>query len=374
MVLAMRDITALEISAVVTELKGSIEGAWLKKFYDLGDEAFKFAFHKDGVTSILYIKLRQTMNLTKYTEKAEEAMGFSMGMRKRLENQMLGKVEQVANDRIVAFDFARGAYRLIVEMFGKGNMILTNGDGVVEVCYRRIDQKERIVKSGIKYVPPHDNETLPVEKITKSTAASLVNGMTIEKGAISSLALKLNLGPVYLEDLLLRSGIEPKEPELDDDQKEKLANEILELRHRLDSEKPRAYLNGKTVQDYSLFQLRKYEGLETKEFKSVSEMLDYVHIVERSSMKDTAKAERIRELTLNIQKQQELVDTLEKQTTDYAKCGHALLLHMQPINELERYLEANRKATLKEVQERFPALKIIGLDLKNKTVKIEVDA
>jgi hypothetical protein len=47
---------------------------------------------------------------------------------------------------------------------------------------------------------------------------------------------------------------------------------------------------------------------------------------------------------------------------------------MNQVNALCAYLTQNRRATLEEVRGAFPGLRVKELDLKNKTVKIELEA
>lgn len=54
--------------------------------------------------------------------------GFSMKLRKHLKNKRLERIEQLGVDRIVFFQFGSGeaAYYIILELYDKGNIILTD--------------------------------------------------------------------------------------------------------------------------------------------------------------------------------------------------------------------------------------------------------
>ena len=57
----------------------------------------------------------------------------------------------------------------------------------------------------------------------------------------------------------------------------------------------------------------------------------------------------------------------------YSKAGMKIFEKMQEINMLIEYLKKNRNAKLDEVRGVFPHMNIRELELKNKTVKIEIE-
>jgi len=368
----MRDISAIEIGVAARELKETMLGSRLRKFYDLGDGAFKLSLYKQGAATLLYVKLLKTINATQYTEPADQATPFAMGMRKRLENAVIDAVYQKNADRILVFEINHGEFLLILEMFGKGNIILIDKELKIELCYKKISQKDRAINAGLKYVFPQQTSSDLLE-LGEKQIAEIVKEVTIEKNVMSSLSSKFGIGPLYLEDIIIRSGIDPKAKELTEANKSSLVSQLSLLKERLQIEKPRIYMEAEKPKEYAVCSIKKYEALEVKEFDTFSAMLDYLYLGERTEIQDPRKASHLKELNLNIEKQTELTESLAKDSEQFALYGHALLRMMNQINALTTYLNSNRRATLKEVTENFPALKIKELDLKNKIVKIQID-
>ncbi len=364
----MHELTSLEIGVIVHELK-PLEGSRLRKFYDLGSGTFKIAFYKNPDVKLAYIKLLKTINLTAFSEAAGEATQFAMSLRKRIENSVVDTIEQINNDRILRFMLDKGKYSLVVEMYGKGNMLLLNRDNTIEVLYKQIIQKDRELKKGTVYAYPKA-ESQDIFSMTAEQANSIAENIRIDKTLIKELSKALNIGPLYLEDIITRAGIDPNASELAVKQREELGKQILELSKRLAAEKPRIYLDKGAVIDYAACSILKYKGLESKEFESMSLLLDELHLTERTSMPDTARQQRLKELTLNIEKQEQLEKQLAIDSEEYAMKGKIIMANMAKINELCYWLRENRRATLNEVKERFPELGIKELDLKNKTITL----
>ena len=105
------------------------------------------------------------VNLTRadYDKPSEPPM-FCMLLRKHLVGARIEAITQPNGDRIAAFDLlAPGMFgegekrRLICELFGRAvNVILTDGDGVITDCLRRVGsiEEERAILPGMKYREP----------------------------------------------------------------------------------------------------------------------------------------------------------------------------------------------------------------------------
>ena len=129
----MHELTSLEIGLLVREFK-RLEGSRIRKFYDLGNGAFKIALYKSPDTRLVYVKLMKAINITEFSEAAGEATQFAMAMRKRIENSVVDSIQQMNNDRIIRFVLDKGRQFLVLEMYGKGNLILTGDlNSLIEV-------------------------------------------------------------------------------------------------------------------------------------------------------------------------------------------------------------------------------------------------
>ena len=141
---------------LINELKAKIEGGFLRKFYDLGGGAFRFGFYREGRNVAVYCKLLITFNETMYAETGGQATQFAIAMRRRIEGLRLLRLYQHGADRIIVMDLeGKGLqHRLIIEMFGKGNMVLVDGEGITELAYTLASYRERVVKPRTQYALP----------------------------------------------------------------------------------------------------------------------------------------------------------------------------------------------------------------------------
>lgn len=366
----MRDISAIEINVLVKELNPFITKSRIKKIYFLGEDSFRIAFYKENKTIHLYIKLLKTINETKFSETADEPNNFVMGLRKRLENRIVNSISQINYDRILQFSVGKEKYLLTIEMLGKGNIILVNETNNIEICYKSLDFSDRTIRPNNIYILPKNDSHSLEEAIALGT--SIFSIEDTEK-AVSRLSKSVNLGPLYVEDILKRANIDPKNNSLSEKDKQAIINQLKLFSERLKNEKPCVYFENGKVINYSLCEILKYSGLEKKEFEGISEALDYIYFSERSYIKDDSKQQKINELKINISKQEHLAVSLFEDSKKYSKIGKILMERMYQINEAINFLNENKRITLEEFKRKFPEIKITKLDLKNKTFTIEID-
>lgn len=367
----VRELTSIEINRVISELEKRLENSRLRKFYDLGDGAFKFLFYKKEESTLVYCKLLRTFNQTEFAEKADDATPFAMGVRKRLENATLTGIFQYNSDRMIVLDFGKEGYRLIIEMFGKGNIILINNTGRIEICYRNVRYRDRSVGPGNSYTFPGD-EGLSFSSITEEQIKNRLNSPE-DKKLISYLSDMINIGPIYLEDVIKRSGFDPRENASKIKDMERIVKGLVLFFERIKEEKPRVYLEEGKMKDYSMVQLERYKELESKEYSSLNGLLDEIFVEQRMERRDEQKEAAKSKIKSNIEAQKELVLSTKKEIGEYSSAGNVIFSNMQAINGLISYLQKNRNVKIDEVKDAFQGIKIKKLDLKNKIVTIELD-
>lgn len=365
----MHEITSIEIRLLISQLSGRIEGSRLRKFYDLGNGSFRLTFYKDGQSTMLYCKLLQTFNITEYADEAREATSFAMGVRKRIENSVISGIEQAGSDRIIMLNTEHG-HRLVIEMFGKGNMILLNREGKIELCHRSVKYRDRSIAPSAAYSLPQSS-SIPFDLMTKEKLGKILEGGSGKVRIITFLSRYMNIGPLYLEDAIKRSGLDPKEA-LEGNSKEKLIDNLLSLLARIADCRPRIYLSKGRIVDYAISPIQKYEGLEVVEYDSMSALLDDLSIKSRSEGVDTGKLERIKETDANIEHQKRLAEEMKAEAEAYEKSANKIFENMHLVNSLIDYLQRRKRATPEELRGAFKDVKINGIDLRNKTVKIDV--
>ena len=76
---------------------------------------------------------------------------FVQKLRKCLKTRRVTGVKQVGTDRILEISFSEGLYRLYLEFYAAGNVVLTDGEGVVLSPLRTVNEENEVVRTGVKY-------------------------------------------------------------------------------------------------------------------------------------------------------------------------------------------------------------------------------
>ncbi len=302
----MRVITTPEIALLAKELKEFV-GFYIDRFYEVAEDRFRIKLSRRGAqTENLQIILSHAVNKTSYVERQEHASNFALAVRKRIEGFMIGDVSQYNGDRILLVRLKKGENEanMIIEMFGKGNMILADAGMVIQLAYKVHDFKDRKIRPGERYIPPK-------------------KGFAKEAEALEA--------------------------------------------------KPAVYRKEGKVVDYSLAGEER-EGMEKQALKTLQEALDIFYYENPITVKreSTAKEKRVEELTLSIAKQEAGLASVDRDIEANKEKGALLLAHLREINQLVEAMQANKRLTKDELQRMFPKIKVLNVDLKEKTVRIEV--
>lgn len=154
---------------------------------------------------------------------------FAMLLRKHIGNRTLISVSQHHFDRIVIFDFSgeERELKLIVELFGKGNMVLVEDGRIVRPLTSKT-WKHRDLKSGAHYeFPPEGANPM---KLSDNDISEILT--TSGKDLVRTLAANINLGGSYAEAVCELAGLHKSIPanDLEDSEMPALLAAIAKLR------------------------------------------------------------------------------------------------------------------------------------------------
>lgn len=371
----MHDITSLELGIVIKELKGKIEGSYLKKFYDLGGGAFRLLFHGRDGNTVVYCNLATTLNETSFVEESGEATNFAIAMRRRIEDSRVVAVSQHSADRIAVIEvLARGnAHRIVIEMFGKGNLVLTDADGKIELCYKIASYRDREVKPKEAYVPPQSNSA-GLDGLTPEAIGSIVDEVRASGGRmIAVLSKRLNIGPIYLEEIIVSAGLDPK-AQLGDSDARALAGAVESFARRIARPEPVVYFGSDgSIVDYSAIPLRKYVGTDAVGCSSMNEALDRARLAEREKVEaEPAASRELEELDASISRQRQLVEEFGRESMACAESGRIVFQRMGEINALVSRIKELKKPALEELRKEFPELNVTEINLKDRKVIVDI--
>ncbi len=365
----MRGVSALEISVITNGLNGFI-GYRIDQFYEIDTNKFRMKLKgKENVVNLI-CSLPYTINKTEYMEKNEETTAFSSQVRKLIDNSIIKEISQLDNDRIIIFSLEKSnKFNIIVELFGKGNFVITDDKMKVLLAYNKQISKDRVVKINERYIPPvtHIAKNLDdiISDIKKNPDSTIISAILKEFG----------IGSLYLENILINLGIDPKAKIFTIDEKiGDIVKEVdTEIKKAKSSKNAIVYYKDNNPIDYSVVEIKKYSGLDKKEFSGIQEALDAVYIFER--MQESKKSElnpEIEKIEISIKKQKNLAIELEDEIRKNKSIGEKIFMQMPYINHIIKELRENKHISKDALQEISPEIKIISIDLKEKVVVIDI--
>jgi hypothetical protein len=126
--------TTTDVVAMVRDVRASVIGQRLANIYDLNDKTYLFKFATAGMSEkvMLLVESGIRFHTTKYAREKNNNNGlpspFAMKLRRYLRTKRVEDVRQVGVDRVVDFKFGSGedSYHIILELYVKGNIVLTD--------------------------------------------------------------------------------------------------------------------------------------------------------------------------------------------------------------------------------------------------------
>ena len=138
-------VIAHELSATLCSLR-------LANVYDLSSRIFLFKFAKPNSRQQIIVDSGFRCHLTNFTRATAAApSAFVSRLRKFLRTRRVTKVSQVGTDRIIEFEFSDGQYRLFLEFYAGGNVVLTDNGLNVLALLRVVQEEREQLRVGLKY-------------------------------------------------------------------------------------------------------------------------------------------------------------------------------------------------------------------------------
>src|ERR1700722_28527 len=147
--------SSLDVKVISHELSKSLVSLRIANIYDLSSRIFLFKCAKPGARQQLLVDSGFRCHLTAFTRAAAATpSAFVARLRKYLKSRRITSVTQIGTDRIIEIAFSDGQYRLFLEFFAGGNVILTDKDYTVIALLRQVSEGDEDVdvKLGSTYV------------------------------------------------------------------------------------------------------------------------------------------------------------------------------------------------------------------------------
>jgi predicted ribosome quality control (RQC) complex YloA/Tae2 family protein len=331
------ELNFLELHFLAEELQ-SLVGSRVDNVYE--PDGFVFQLHKSGSGRLFFRVTDKVMWLSKSKPLAPESVsGLCGALRRHLEGKKLTKLEQLGSERIVlmTFETQKEKRYVYVELFSKGNMIMTDETLRILAAKEERAWKDREIRRGLQYVPPPAKANLFEAKDLPNDEKSLA---------------ALGFGKLLAREIIERGDVKSL-------LKEKLS--------------PRAYSDG----ELSPIKLIQYKE-DGEKFPSFSELID----ARLSHAVKDAKVERVRKsFEAKKEKLQEVIDlqskgiaAQEKSAVDLQRKGEIIYEHYQELKDiLEELNKAKAKFSLQEIKAKLKGhAKIKDLNPKTSDVTIEL--
>ncbi|XP_030418670.1 nuclear export mediator factor NEMF isoform X1 [Gopherus evgoodei] len=200
----------IDIRAVLAELRDSLLGMRVNNVYDVDNKTYLIRLQKPDCKATLLIESGIRIHTTEFEwPKNMMPSGFAMKCRKHLRSRRLVSVRQLGIDRIVDFQFGsdEAAYHLIVELYDRGNIVLTDYEYLILNILRFRTDEADDVKFAVRERYPVDNAKAPaplptLERLTE-TISNASNGELLKR----VLNPHLPYGATLIEHCLIEAGL-----------------------------------------------------------------------------------------------------------------------------------------------------------------------
>ncbi len=205
-----KEFSSFDIAAAISELKDTILDSRVNNIYQLDEKTLIFKLHKTDMSPIrLVMEAGRRLHTTSYAEEnPSEPPAFCMALRKYLRNAWVTGIDQHEFERIVTVSFGTktGVLKLVLELFGEGNIILTNEQSVIiqALVFKKMRDRD-ILHNVVLQLPPSSSKN-PFKVTQAELQEAFKNAGETE--VVRSASRFLGVGGVYGEEILLRAGVE----------------------------------------------------------------------------------------------------------------------------------------------------------------------
>lgn len=350
-------MSGVDLRAEVSELQKLLP-LWIGKIYQYGKDSFGFRLNGENkARHLFYVVNGKRAHLTDELPPApKNPSGFSMYLRKYIEGGKILSIEQKGIERVLIISIGKGPneYKLIIEIFDDGNLILTDSDYIIVNALSLKRFKERNIIAGEKY----SSETNNPEKISFDEFKSIIQAE--DEDIVRALAVRMQFGGLPAEEICRISKVSKSMPcRYADDAQLMPVYDAMKAFLKQISDCPDAVIDAKGV-----FPIPSLIREPIKHFGSFSQaLIEYYPKpepeAEIAQVRKLSKEERIR-------KQQEAaIVNFEKKITEANECAEIIYSHYSEVSDIINILNsASQKYSWQDISDilsksSLPAAKMI---------------
>jgi len=345
--LPKKEFTSFDMSAVVHELNEALANSRVNNVYQLDAKTLLMKLHKtDSPPLRLVMEAGRRLHLTAYTlEKPLTPPAFCMALRKYLRSAWLAGVEQYEFERVVIFHFRTkaGVLRLVLELFGEGNIVLTGENGKIlqALLFKRMRDRNILRGEAFQFPPSSGKNPFKLTRNELEEALKPLGDVEVVRAAARS----LGVGGVYAEEILLRANVDKTKPckALADAEISAIFDCLQSLLTSLSNFKFEPHIvlaEDGSFLDAVPFKLKRYEAVKTKEYNSFNAALDEFYVRATVAEKAVASVEvdglqrEAEKLKRVVAEQEKALREAESKTEQDKHIGDVIYAHSSEVQAL----------------------------------------
>lgn len=333
------ELSSLDVYHLAREL-AILQDAYIDKVYETqpGELLIRARHPKEGRKALLLRPGAYACLTAEPPEPPQSPTGFATVLRKHLPSLRIRRVEQHQFDRVLVFhlDEHGEPIRMVVELFGKGNLIVIGADDVIRLAQRSETFRDRTIKRGeaFRFPPSRVNPlTISSHDFDRLAEAS-------ERDAVRFLAIDCAFGGDLAEEILFRARIakDRKAAKLTEGERESMWKAWIAILH----DSPSAFLAERQAAarpESIAFQSPKFQDWLRSPMPSLSAAIDSARRREVAAAPEPVDEERAR-LERQIQHQEA---SMKEQEREAALWEHRAGLFYGHYQEIQLLLAAARE-------------------------------
>jgi len=342
--IVQKTLTSFDIAAILLELKEQLTGARVQNIYQVKGKIVIMKLHQPNQPALnLLIEPGRRLHLTSYLlKRPQRPPAFCMALRKHLRNGTIAEISQQEFERIVTVKIRtkEGEFKLILELFGDGNIILVDSQGIIRQALFFKRMRDRNVLRGAPFQQAPSSGKNP-RKLKPSDMLELKQFKELE--IVRALTRYLSISGMYAEEVLLRAQIDKNKSceSLENSEFERMFKALNHILAHLETGKLEPCLIMDEMEewvDLAPMPLKKYKSYKCKRFESFNEALDECYaetVVERQVEKATE------DIKQKVGRQQRILDEQYKslaeakqQAEQMRKVGDTIYAHFNQLHTL----------------------------------------
>ncbi|XP_048830455.1 ribosome quality control complex subunit NEMF-like [Brienomyrus brachyistius] len=200
----------VDIRAVIAEINATFIGMRVYNVYDIDNKTYLIRLQKPESKAVLLLESGIRIHSTEYDwPKNLMPSGFAMKCRKHLKSRRLVSMKQLGIDRIVDMQFGsdEAAYHLIVELYDRGNIVLTDHEYTILNLLRVRTAEAEDVKIAVRERYPLESARLPEPLVSLERLTEMLSSGPKGEQVKRILNPHFSYGASLIEHCLMEVGI-----------------------------------------------------------------------------------------------------------------------------------------------------------------------